>query len=191
MKTHVHEVSTVWPVLCSALTVENTTLRLTKVDSLTLDHTAELRCESTGTEAYLRTGLRRYNRTANPHCNCDGWRQSEHDVCIVPESTWKTAFLPANYKFTKLYLSPSLLRMLTCVTVTFPALPQSCLHFIDDRTGSFRQKKKIVLESENVFPGKEYHERATVQARATPVNLGMQQEGHGGPVVEDDQVFAT
>lgn len=141
MKTHVHEVSTVWPVLCSVLTVENTTLRLTKVDLLTLDHTAELRCESTGTEAYLRTGLRRYNRTANPHCNCDGWRQSEHDVCIVPESTWATSFLPANYKFTKLYLSPSLLRMLTCVTVTFPALPQSYLHFIDDRTGSFRQKK--------------------------------------------------
>lgn len=42
-----------------------------------------------------------------------------------------------------------------------------------------------------MFPGKEYHERATAQAWVTPVNLGMQQEGHGGPVVEDDQVFAT
>lgn len=145
MKTHVHEVSTVWAVLCSVLAVENTTLSLTKVDQLALDHTAELRCESTGTEAYLRAGLRRYNRTANPHCDVTVMdaklRQSERDVCIVPESTWEASFLPANHKFIKLYFSPSLLRMLTCVTMTFPALPQSYLHFIDDRTGSFRQKK--------------------------------------------------
>lgn len=153
MKTHVHEVSTVWPVLCSVLTVENTTLRLTKVDSLTLDHMAELRCESTGTEAYLRTGLRRYNRTANPHCNCDGWRQSEHDACIVSESTWETSFLPTNYKFTELYFSPSLLRMLTCVTVTFPALPQLS-SFYRRQNRKFQTEKNRCWNQRTCFLGR-------------------------------------
>lgn len=68
---HFHKVSTVWAVLHSVLTVENTILTLTKVDEFSLDHMAEVRYESTGTEAYLRTGLRSYNRTANLHCNCD------------------------------------------------------------------------------------------------------------------------
>ena len=67
-----HVVSTVWAVLHSVLTVENTTLTSTKVDELSLDHMAEVRYESTGTESYLRTGLRGYNRTASPHYNCDG-----------------------------------------------------------------------------------------------------------------------
>lgn len=54
----------------------------------------------------------------------------------------------------------------------------------------FQTEKKQVLEAENLFPGEEYHERATVQAWTTPMNPGVQQEGHGRPMV-DDQVLTT